>query len=259
MRPALSLGELQARFADAVLAADQAGFESLLSGEPGDGRRRLATYREAILGNRRKALRAAFPVVDRLVGNAFFDEAADRHGESEPPGSADLNRHGGTFAAFLAGYAHAASMPWLADVARLEWAWHESLMAAEAPALDFAALARVGPAEQATLRFRLHPSVRLVRSPWPVLAIWEANQPERDGTAERQEGADDVLAWRESQRVRLARLTSPEAGFLEALLLGRGLEEAAGVAGDRDCAEMLARLAGHGMLVGFSAGGAPRD
>jgi hypothetical protein len=245
------LAAMQREFAAAVTAGGAEAFVARLAGEPGRALRRLAIYRRGIEATRCGALRAAHPVVARLVGDAFFDEAARRFALSTPPREADLNRYGAGFAAFLAGYAPAAPLPWLADVARLEWAWHESLLAADATPADFAALAGVAAEEQAALRFTLRPAVRLVRSAWPVLAIWEANQEDRDGVVDRDEGADDVLVWRDGARVRLALLGAPEAGFLEALVDGASLGEAADRAGSWDFAPALARLASLGLIAGF--------
>lgn len=246
-----ALARLQAAFASAVTGGDDAAVAAHLAGDPAVARRRLAIYREAIGANRRGALRSAYPVVARLVGDAFFDEAARRLADSAPPGCADLNRYGDGFPAFLSTYPHAGQMPWLADVARLEWAWHEALSAADAPGINFTALAAVPAEEQPALRFSLHPSVRLVRSAWPVLAIWEANQPERDGAPDRDEGADEVLVWREDGRVRMALLAPLDAAFVAALGRGIPLEEAAGSEG-WDFAPMLGRLAAHGLLAGFA-------
>ena len=89
-----------------------------------------------------------------------------------------------------------------------------------------------------------------------MYAIWEANQPERDGTPDREAGADDVLVWREANRVRMVLLTKAEADVVERLLQGCALGEVAS-AGDEAQAEfaaMLPRLAGHGMLAGFAVG-----
>jgi hypothetical protein len=209
-------------------------------------------YRCAIAANRHGALLSTYPVVARIVGEAFFAEAALQYCSALPPATGDLNRHGATFAFFLETYLHAAAMPWLADVARLEWAWHESLPAADAPAFDFGRLAGVPEAEQPHLVLALHPSVRLVRSAWPVYAIWEANQPERDGAPDREAGADDVLVWREANRVRIALLTKAEADVVERLLQGGALGEIAGAEAEAEFAAMLPRLAGHGMLAGFA-------
>lgn len=256
MSGAPALRRLQEEFAAAVARDGGEGeaFAPHLAGEPSLAQRRLAIYRRAIAANLRRVLRAAYPVVARLVGDGFFDEAARQYAQSSPPDDADLNRYGAGFPGFLAGYRHASGLPWLPDVARLEWAWHESLMAADAPGLDFEALARVPEGERHALGLELHASVRLVRSSWPVLAIWEANQEGRDGTVSRDEGSDDILAWRDGARVRFARLGAPEAGFLEAILAGFPLGEAADRAGQWDFASALARLAGLGLIAGFHAG-----
>jgi hypothetical protein len=260
MSGAPALGRLQQAFAAAVArGGDGEAFASHLAGEPSLARRRLAIYRRAIEANLGRALRGAYPVLARLVGDGFFDEAAGQFGQASPPESADLNRYGAGFASFLAAYGPASGLPWLSDVARLEWARHESLMAADAPGLDFEALARVPEAGQPGLRFEFHASVRLVRSAWPVLAIWKANQPERDGLADREEGADDVLVWREEVGVRMALVEPREADFVASLLQGADLEAAAAAAQDWDFAPALGRLAARGMLAGFSRGnpGAP--
>ena len=154
----------------------------------------MEIYRGNVLANRRGTLRATYPVVCRLVGDAFFDEAAARYAGHAPSRSGDLHEYGDAFANFLEGYAHARSLPYLADVARLEWACHECYHAADAGAFDFAALARVPAERHAGLRFLLHPSTRLLRSSHPVAAIMEANQPDRDGTP----GAgsrDPITSW----------------------------------------------------------------
>jgi hypothetical protein len=244
------LARLQEAFAAAVTGAGDAAIAGDLEGGFQAG---LAVYRDSIAAVRERALRSAFPVVARLVGDAYFAEAARRHALASPPASADLNRYGEAFAAFLAGYEHASDLPWLADVARLEWAVHESLRAADAPALDFAALARVPEVERAGLTLALHPGVRLVRCAWPVLAIWEANQEGRDGTPDRDEGADDVLVWREGGTVRLERIEPGQAALLEGIARGDSLGEAVERAGDADPGRLLRELAVRGLLVGFRA------
>lgn len=246
------LARLQADFAAALAGGDPRDFTAHLAGDPATALARLAVYRRAIAANRNRALLAAYPVVARIVGDAFFAEAALQYARAVPPGDADLNRHGAGFAEFLAAYPHAVAMPWLPDVARLEWAGHEALQAADAPDLDFARLAAVPEDEQARLALTLHPGVRLVRCAWPALAIWEANQPDRDGTPERDSGADDVLVWREGNRVRMALLSPGEATIVAGLANGRPLGEIAGPGCEQDFAPLLERLAEHGLLAGFA-------
>lgn len=253
MTQAGELERLQARFATALLEDAPGELDGVLAGEPARARRRLAIYRRAVLGNWCRALRAAYPVVERLVGEAWFDEAAAQYSLAGPPGNADLNRHGATFPRFLGAYPHAAGLPWLEDVARLEWARHESLAAADAPAWDVQALAGLTDEVREALVLRLHPAVRLVRSAWPVLAIWEANQPGRDGTAWREAGADDVLVWREANRAQLALLPAAQADLVEAILAGRTLGALARMAAGDALPEVLPRLARLGVLAGGAA------
>lgn len=240
-----ALAQLQRRFMD-----------ELLGDGPCDAGMRV--YRRNLRANHEQALAAAYPVVKRLVGDAFFAEAAARYGREAGSRSGDLHRLGDRFAEYLATYRHASGLPYLPDVARLEWALHEAFHAADAPSLDFAALARVAPGDSARLRLRLHPSVRLLRARHPVLAIWEANQPERDGTPQR----DELEAPEE--RVRVARVGGvPQARRVDALewallagfAAGASLEEAVeGIEAPSEgaLAQALSRIAGEGLVCGFS-------
>lgn len=244
------LRALQESFAQAVLGDEAGALASRLDPGGEEGERRLAIYRRAVTANLVGALRGAHPVVVRLVGDGFFHEAARNFSRASPPASGDLNRFGSAFGDFLAAYAPAADLPWLADVARLEWACHEASMASEGAPLDTAALARVPPSSQPELRFSLHPSARRVRSRWPILAIWEANQPDRDGTPDRESGEDCVLVWREAGEVRAMRLDGPEEAFVEAIGAGLSLAQAAGE-GTWDLPGFLRRLVAHGVLGAF--------
>ena len=251
-----ALAKLQADFLDAVVDAANAGrAPALRSGRIGSAER-LAVYRHNLHSNWRGALADTHPVVERLVGPAFFGEAARRYALAHPSASGDLNRFGAGFAAFLGAYEHARDLPYLADVARLEWAWHECFHAADAPALDLAALASVPPERHGEIRFALHPALRLVESAHPILAIWEANQPGRDGTPDRLEGADRVLVHRPQLDVEVTRLDPQAFAFLGAIDAGLSFEAAAERAAFDDPACLLGalqRFAGSRAIVGFVA------
>jgi hypothetical protein len=236
------LATAQREFLAAVLAAREPE-------DPG-----LATYRRNIVGARREALAAAHPVTMRLVGPAFFREAAERFALATPSTCGDLHGYGAGFADFLAAYPHARRLAYLPDVARLEWAVHESSHAADGEALDHEALAQVPPEALGGLRISLHPAARLVSSGHPILALWEANQPDRDGTPDRLEGPDRVLVRREASAVRPVGLDAGEWSLLAAFSRGATLGEAcAGLAdADRTFAPALARVASLGALGGFA-------
>jgi hypothetical protein len=240
----MSLARAQQDFLDAILGAR----------EPDDPR--VAVYHRNALAARRGALSGAYPVVRRLVGEAFFDAAAEAFATRTPSASGDLHAYGAGFAGFLRGYAPAAELECLPDVARLEWAVHESHHASDGAPFDFAALGRLPPESLGRVRIGLHPAVRLVASTHPVLAIWEANQDGQDGTPERADGADRVLVRRRGQVVAPVRVEPGEWALLEALARGEGLDEAAAATeragGSLEAA--LARLAELDALGGFESG-----
>ena len=216
----------------------------------------FAIYRGHAMANLHDALAATYPVVLRLVGDAFFAEAALRFARAHPSRGGDLDDFGEAFAAFLASYPHARSLEYLPDVARLEWACHQSARAAAAPALDAAALALVPPRLHEGLRFDVHPAARVVRSRHPVVSIWRANQPGADGTPQG-DGPEDALAMRDADGVRVERIDAFDAALLEGLARGRTLAEATGSFDTalmaRSLAGALARYAARGVLCGFHA------
>ena len=195
--------------------------EAIVTGTGTD--RATAIYRGNVLANLHDALAAAYPVVHRLVGDAFFREAADRYAAAHPSASGDLHLYGGELAGFLARYEHARDLPYLPDVARLEWAYARAGHAADARAFDYATLAAIPEAERADLCFTLQPAACLLASGHPVVAIWEANQPDRDGSPEALGAGDRVLVYREGLAARVRRLTAEAWTFLEAVRSGKTL------------------------------------
>lgn len=236
------LAERQQAFLDAVLGSDEGALD------PGQ-----AVYRRTILATWRGALAGQFPVVERLVGPAFFGEAARRYGLAHPSVSGNLHDYGARFASFLASHGPAQSLAYLPDVARLEWALHEAFHAPHAPPFDRDALAAVAPEDYPDLRFRLDPAVRLVGSPHPVLALWEANQPTRDGTPDATEGPARVLVFRDAEVAWPEALESDAFSFLEACNRGETLEAIAGrLQTPETLPALLQRFVASGVIAGFA-------
>ena len=247
-----SLRELQQGFAAAVLAPDGTAPDFAIAGPahaatltgsahaaglagPAHAADRIGIYRNAMFANYRNALRASFPVVLRLVGGPFFNAAVDAFVHVHPSVSGDLNAYGDTFGDFLAGYPHAADLSYLADVAHLEWAVDEAQRAADirhAPDQVLAALAAAAPERLPAIRLRLDPSCRLVASEFPILHIWQANQPGHGDTdhVSLDEGADTLVVRRGADGIAIVRIAAGEHAFLTALAadapLGAALDAA---------------------------------
>jgi hypothetical protein len=238
-----SLRELQCGFAGAMLAAEDTAPAFAIAG-PAPAGERIAIYRNAMYANYRKALGATYAVVERLVGPAFFHAAVDAFVRVHPSTSGDLNVYGDAFGDFLAAYPHAAGLPYLPDVARLEWAIDEAQRAADfarEPEAVLAALAAVPPDELAATRLDLDPSCRLVASAFPILRLWQTNQPDHQGDdrVDLDAGADALLVRREADGVSLSQLAPGEHALLASLAAGAPLGAALDAAMSADPAFAL--------------------
>ena len=237
-----------------ALARAQREFMRALFGA-GDAGPGVEVYRASVLANYEAALAARYPVVQRLVGEEFFAAATARYARAQASTSGDLNDYGSGFPAFLDAHPAAASHAYLGDVARLEWACHESARAPAAPRFDFDGLGRVRPASYAALRLALDPSVRLLRSPHAIAAIHAANEPGRDGVPDREDGPDFVVVRRVDGRVRVERIQERDWRLLERIAAGEPLGRAAeSFAADdpRSLDQVLARFVASAVICGFA-------
>jgi hypothetical protein len=255
-----SLRELQQQFADALFAGDEAPPPFAFNcGDPAMGAERMAIYRRTVRTNYRNALDATFPVVWRLVGTPCFHAAVDAFARAHPSRSGDLNEYGDEFGDFLAGYPPAASLPYLADVAHLEWAIDEANRAPDstvAPDIVLGALA-VLPADQLPAsRLRIEPSCRLVASEFPLLRIWQVNQPAHDGDLRvaLDGGPCHLRIRREPDGIAVECIAAGEFGWLAALsrqaTLAAAIERAQGLDATFDLGAALHRFIGDGTIHG---------
>src|SRR5258708_12541187 len=167
-----TLLEMQAAMRQSLVHRDSAAASAMLAAEV--RAERLDIYRNTFLLTLTKALRLCFPVVQKLVGDEFFEGAAQVFIAGHPPRAAWLDQYGAEFPDFLRAFGPAASVRYLGDVAELEWAVNCALHAADAEPLDPAKLAAVAPENQGRIRLIPNPSVALVQSGYPVDVIWRA-------------------------------------------------------------------------------------
>jgi hypothetical protein len=184
-----SLLEIQSEFAIALLSR---------GGLPG-----LAVYRGNVYGNWAQALAGAYPIVRKIVGAEFFEGLAREYARRHPSTSGDLNEYGAGMAGFVAGFRHTQDLPYLPDVARMEWLAHLAYYAAA-------------------------PVCTLLESPWPLGRIWTVHQDDYEGEIEvdLRAGPDAILVHRPRWRVHVRSLAPGDFRFLESLSRGAALGEA---------------------------------
>ena len=241
----------QAAFAAALLDPDLPLPLGVVDPAGMPAQRRFNIYRNSVTQGLGAALETGFPAVLALVGPAFFRAMALRFLREHPPRGRIMMLYGAEFADFIAGFAPAQGLGYLADVARLEQALRESYHAADATALPAAQLTQMSEAQLLQARFRLAPSLRLLRSDWPVSSIWAAALG--FGPPPSQMRAEHVMIARKDFDPK-PQVLSPEAyGFVAALEWGAPLHLALAQAGQElDLGQVLALLIAADALVGVS-------
>jgi hypothetical protein len=223
------LREIQRQFMQGVLYGD--GVPGLLPPAA------ISIYANNARVNFTQTLALAYPAIRRLVGDDYFRQCAREFQRIQPSRSGDLQHVGKNFAGHLAALHGAGTFSYLADVARLEWAYQEALIETEFVPLDLSRLAQVEPQQYLDLRFCLQPSARLVESAFPILAIWAANVVDGATDDERIDlnaGADRLLLVRAFNHVRIHRLSSGELTFLRRLRVRERFGAAVACAADAD-------------------------
>jgi hypothetical protein len=222
MRPSFS-----EMFATALTDPEQAVPGNVIGPRGKAAIKRYNVYRNNVMVSLIDALAAVYPAVQRITGVEFFRAMARFHIRATPPTSPLLFEYGRDFPAFIEAYEYAQDMPWLADVARIERAWLDAYHAADAPSLSSGVLAAVPPGRLGDLVFTPHPATRIVRSTYPVVAIFAMNRAEGPVRPLRSNAAENALVTRPDTEVAVRLLRPGACAFLTSLIAGETLGAAA--------------------------------
>jgi hypothetical protein len=224
----LALPDLQAAFAAHVVGRDRADLTAAVAGDSISAEARLRVYRHHVAHSLVSALAATFTTVHALVGEEFFRTMAGRFVARELPAQPVLSEYGASYADFVADYEPAASLPYLADVARLDWALNVAFHSPLGRALTAADLAGIAAERLPSLSVALSAGAALIRSRYPLDRIWNASQPGASAeTVDLGSGHANLLVLRRADDAAFIVLDGGEAAFVASLAAGTSLEIAA--------------------------------
>jgi hypothetical protein len=227
----LALPDLQAAFAAHLAGEDRAELVACVRGDSISAAARLSVHRHNMLHSLANALAATFPTVQAMVGEAFFRGMARAFITDNLPTGPVLAEYGATFATFVAHYEPAKGLPYLADIARLDWALNTAFHSPAAVALTPADLAAIAVEQLPGNTVSLTAGATVIRSAYPIDRIWAAAQPGApDEKVDIESGASCLLVLRRADDAGFVALSAGEAEFLEALAGTRTLEQAASAA-----------------------------
>ncbi len=207
-------------------------------GDGGHDAAGLAAYRANAGAAAERALAAACPTVQELVGDEAFAAIARALWQAQPPVCGDLAQWGGALPDWLAAEPALANEPYLADMARVELALHRAETAVDAP-FDPACLSRLAEHDPAALRLHLAPGAALLMSAHPVVTIWAAHRSDVDDRFAPVRAAfaagrgETAFVWRCGWRGEVVAVADDQISFFAALLgratLGDALDAAPGL------------------------------
>lgn len=205
-----------------TLAAQQQSFSEALFAPAAEAAlplkhaERFALYRGNLTSTWAKALAAAYPVIAQLVGEEFFTALAREYGRAHPSDNGDLNRFGAHFESFLRSFEHVQDLPYLPDMARLEWQLHRIHYAHHEPALQALDIDSQAVEEQS---FPWQPTAQLFKSDWAVVPLWLAHQ-DRPFPQKMDEPSRALLS-RPEWTAHVTPLQAPDYAALQALKEGK--------------------------------------
>lgn len=214
-------------------------------------RRGMAAYRSHASLQSARALAVVYPAIASVLGDENFQGLARSLWRAHPPQRGDLGQWGGEMAAHIARLDDLSQAePYLADLARLEWALHRAELAADddAEPASFALLVDEDPDD---LGLTLAPGAGSFHSPWPVASLLQAHRDGRSAldTPSDQAIPEAAIYWRQGWRAVFRAAQAGEARFLDALLAGQTLAAALAGAHDFDLGGWLTPAVQEGLLL----------
>jgi len=204
------------------------------------GAARMAVYASGYEIRLRDGLADVYEAIRHLLGLQAFAELAREYVARHPSRVYNLTFVGEALPAFLRTHPLTDRLPFLPDVAQLEWAVCMAFHAHEAPAVDDARLSGIPEDAWPTTRLTFHPAMKLVASSWPILDLWETRHHPRESIDLEVTGRPQrVLVKRRGLTVQCTLLTAPQYQLLEALQGGASLGEACERVGEQEACEAL--------------------
>lgn len=224
----LTLSQLQQGFAKSMFDETLETLNPFINQDGLSVQERLQIYRNNIYTSLSDALKSIYPTIQKLVGEAFFLNIARDYITRYPSVSGDLHDFGKAFPHYLSQLLNSQHLPYLPEMAQLEWAYHEVFHESDCDPFNFIALQQVPKECYETIRFILNPACRLCCFQFPILQIWSFCQEETPSETLHLENtsAEKILVIRQQNDIRYEKLTNGEFIFLSSLQKVYTLQEA---------------------------------
>jgi len=253
-----TLRKLQEGFAKSVNGKADENYAGVICNAGLSGTRRLGIYQHGVAIGLRDALGGVYEVVKKLVGDEFFTHVAESYIRVHPSTSGNIHDFGEKFPDYLGNFLGLETLPYLPDVARLEWAYHATFHSPVGEVLNINELAQVPESQYEKLSLLLSPTCSLLRSNFPILRIWQVNQEDDssgDGVVDLNEGGVELAIVREGKQIAFHTLMPGAFAMLKAFSDGKSFnvscEAALNIDSGCDVSKVLQDVVMNRIVVGF--------
>lgn len=241
---------MQSEFAKGLLDPNLLPPEGVVGPNGRPAGKRYDVYRNNVVVSLTEALTSAYPVIKAIVGDEFFNAMAGVHVRTHPPKSPLMIYYGEDFPSFLTRFPPASHLGYLPDVARVELSRRQAYHSADVFPCPPEKLTKLDGNRIYDARLVLHPSIKIVRSRYPVYSIWRYNST--DDKSPIGEAREITMISRPSDEVIMQNPGVGTAMFIESLMtdpLGVAMDKAKAAQADFDLAGNLTELLSAGLLV----------
>jgi len=252
----MSLREIQKNIKCLLNGENSESIERFIVDDPTlPAQNRLKIYQNSMTAGLIEALRLTYTNCELLIGERAFNALAFKYVQSHHSNYPDLNHYGGDFPDFIGQLPESWEVPYLKDVARLDWAYQRAYLGPDPKGLDLKALHDAW--QHSELQFHLPANSTLLYSPYPIYRIWQLNQGflEQD-TVDIDEGESRLVVFRLTDEVNIATLTNTQYFLLTQLAHGATIEQAYENTDDLQQAKAIAEdfpsLVENGVITDFS-------
>jgi hypothetical protein len=215
------LAKLQADFQTYLLDESQGSnfIESIVDDKKVGAKKRLNIYHDAYRLRIIEALANSYPQLKALMGEVLFNKVSREYIVTHPSTHRNLRWYGSEMRDHL--LETLPQHPVVAEMADFEWNLSLAFDSEDVPELSLQDLAAIPPENWVDLCFHLQPSIKIIRTYWNVIPIWQALEDEEAPPKPNQESIyQSWLIWRKKFNVQFRSMSKREVIALNMAMMG---------------------------------------
>lgn len=216
-----TLSRLQSRFQDYLFASADGIQDDIVSTEKVSAKARLEIYENGYHYRLIDAIAATYPVILAYLGSDEFERLSRDYIKQHPSTFRSIRWFGDKLADFLLLHPDYQEMPYLSELAKVEWISALVFDAPDSEVMTFEAMQAIPPESWATMRLTPHASLYCLSFSWNVVDIWQAITYDRAVPEPvKSEQQCSWLLWRKELDNQFCSLDDSESWAINAMLQG---------------------------------------